>query len=90
LKEAQQFSWSDDSAKALVVIGDDVPHPPSYTTEEINWWDEMYNLIDMGVKIYGVRADHGCNSVAFYQELSECSGTVSITFKSFDLITNMV
>lgn len=51
LREARFFSWDDDAAKALVVIGDEVPHPPSYTTEKINWWEELDCLVNLGVKI---------------------------------------
>ncbi len=45
------MSWEEDTSKALVMIGDEVPHVPSYTTENINWWDELDCLINLGVKI---------------------------------------
>lgn len=51
----KKFSWSPDYSKALVMIGDEVPHPPSYTTKKINWKTETDKLSEMGVKIYGVR-----------------------------------
>lgn len=51
LREARFFSWEDDTSKALVIIGDEVPHEPSYTTEKINWWEELDCLVNMGVKI---------------------------------------
>ncbi len=31
--------------------GDEVPHPPSYTSERINWWNELDALIKMGIKV---------------------------------------
>eukprot|EP01113_Clastostelium_recurvatum_P000510 TRINITY_DN10233_c0_g3_i1.p1 TRINITY_DN10233_c0_g3~~TRINITY_DN10233_c0_g3_i1.p1 ORF type:complete len:405 (+),score=99.60 TRINITY_DN10233_c0_g3_i1:78-1292(+) len=86
---ARSFSWSSESAKALVVIGDCEPHPPSYTTLRINWWDELDALIDLGVKVYGVQAFTNENSRPFYEELSERSGTVSIQFNHFHLIVDM-
>eukprot|EP00026_Physarum_polycephalum_P003625 Phypoly_transcript_03638.p1 GENE.Phypoly_transcript_03638~~Phypoly_transcript_03638.p1 ORF type:complete len:690 (+),score=148.68 Phypoly_transcript_03638:252-2321(+) len=89
LKEARFFSWEDDTSKALVMIGDEVPHPPSFTTENINWWEELDCLVNMGVKVYGVRALNSNHSIPFYQEMSERSGTVSITFNSFHLIVDM-
>jgi len=89
LKEAKSFSWSPGSSKALVVIGDEVPHEPSYTKEKINWWEELDQLIDMGVKIYGVRALNSDHAKYFYEELSERSGAVSIRFQSFQLIVDM-
>jgi Ras-related C3 botulinum toxin substrate 1 len=90
LQEARKnISWREDTSKALVMIGDEVPHTPSYTTEKINWWDELDHLVRMGVKIYGVRALNSNHSIPFYEELSERSGAVSIKFNSFKLIVDM-
>eukprot|EP00732_Lithocolla_globosa_P005729 Lithocolla_globosa_v1_NODE_6141_length_1131_cov_2.368959.p1 type:complete len:249 gc:universal NODE_6141_length_1131_cov_2.368959:844-98(-) len=46
LQVANGLSWNPAAAKALVVIGDEAPHPPSYTDQAINWWDELDNLVD--------------------------------------------
>jgi len=89
LREACKLSWREDSAKALVMIGDEVPHAPWYTTEKINWWEEMAALVNIGVKIYGVRALNSNHSIPFYEELSERSGAVNINFQSFNLIVDM-
>jgi len=89
LKMARSFSWTVGYSKALVIIGDEVPHPPSYTTEKINWWNEVDQLSDMGVKIYGIRALHNQHAVPFYEELSAKTGTVSIHFNNFKLIVDM-
>jgi hypothetical protein len=45
------LDWSEDSAKALVVIGDEVPHELSYTDQNLNWHDELDVLGGMGVKV---------------------------------------
>jgi len=71
LRDSKSLSWSEKASKALVMIGDEVPHPPSYTTSKINWFDELDALSDMGVKIYGVRALNSVHSAPFYEELSE-------------------
>ena len=55
LRRAQQLSWQRDSAKALVVIGDATPHPPSYTDQSVFWRDELEKLVRMGIKVYGVQ-----------------------------------
>jgi len=89
LQVAKTFDWTEDSSKAFVVIGDCYPHPPSYTTEKINWHDELDDLIDLGVKVYGVRALNQSQAAPFYEELSARSGTVSINFQNFGLITEM-
>ena len=51
MRKAQQLDWSEDSAKAFVLIADDVPHAPSYTDQHIYWRDELDVLIGMGVKV---------------------------------------
>jgi len=89
LKKARNFSWTEGYSKALVIIGDDVPHPPSYTTQKINWFDEVDALAEMGVKVYGVRALNNTYAIPFYETISERSGAISISFKNFHLIVDM-
>jgi len=89
LRDARKLSWTEGYSKALVMIGDEVPHPPSYTTEKINWFDEVDKLTEMGIKLYGVRALNQTNAIPFYEELAERSGGVSINFQSFKLIVDM-
>ena len=79
------LSWTPESSRALVMIGDEVPHPPSYTTEKFNWFDECDHLAEMGVKIYGVRALHQTHAIPFYEEMAERTGGVSINFNSFQV-----
>ena len=51
LRKAQGLDWSEDSAKALVVIGDALPHPPGYTDAQVFWKDELTLLTGMGIKV---------------------------------------
>ena len=51
LHQAQRLDWAEDSAKALVVIGDCEPHEVTYTDQHINWHDELDLLKAMGVKV---------------------------------------
>jgi len=83
LQTANELSWSEDASKALVMIGDEVPHPPSYTTEKINWFDELDRLVEKGVKVYGVRALSCTYAIPFYQELSERSGILKHVIRPF-------
>jgi len=86
---AKEISWTPGYSKALVMIGDEVPHPPSYTTEHINWFDELDDLATQGVKVYGVRALNSNHSIPFYEEMAERTGAISIHFSSFHLIVDM-
>ncbi|KAJ8304723.1 hypothetical protein KUTeg_018306, partial [Tegillarca granosa] len=89
LKKAQQLDWSEDSAKALVVIGDCEPHPPSYTDQNIDWHAELDVLKGMEVKVYGVHCGGPCLASQFYMELAEQSDGCYLNLKHFNLITDM-
>lgn len=54
LRVAQEMNWNTSmkvgaANKALVIIGDDVPHPPSWTNLNINWREEANKLKQMGI-----------------------------------------
>ncbi|XP_052796049.1 uncharacterized protein LOC128228656 isoform X2 [Mya arenaria] len=89
LRRAQQLDWSENSAKALVMIGDEPPHHKNYTDQHLFWMDELDVLIGMGVKVYGVQAMSETESTPFYQELSDRSGGFYLKMKDFKLITDM-
>nr|KAI8769744.1 hypothetical protein BgiMline_001767 [Biomphalaria glabrata] len=89
LQRAQQLDWSEDSAKALVLIGDNHPHPPSYTDQRLRWHDDLDLLTGMGIKVYGVQAGNDSESKHFYQELAEVSGGCYLKLDHIDVITDM-
>ncbi|EAL67231.1 hypothetical protein DDB_G0280503 [Dictyostelium discoideum AX4] len=89
LLKAKQLSWSSHTSKAFVLIGDNVPHEPSYTNLNINWFKECDDLYNMGIKIYGVKAGTDSSVSCFYQEIAERTSGISIDFKNFDLITRL-
>ncbi|XP_062610878.1 uncharacterized protein LOC134272693 [Saccostrea cucullata] len=90
LHKAKFLDWSEDSAKALVVIGDAPPHPPSYTDQNINWWNEVELLKGMGVKIYGVLCNRSeGDEKHFYEEIAEQTGGCFLHLNHFNLITQM-
>ncbi|KAK5584042.1 hypothetical protein RB653_005649 [Dictyostelium firmibasis] len=88
LYKAKDLSWSSHTSKAFVLIGDDIPHEPSLTNLKINWFKECDDLHNMGIKIYGIKANSSRNAV-FYDEIAERTGGISIDFKNFDLITRL-
>lgn len=71
-----ELSWTPNSQRALVMIGDATPHGPGYhlNTLKINWKDETKVLYEeMNVRIYAVQA-LGCSmSTSFYSELARIS-----------------
>lgn len=77
LREARKLSWRKDAGnKALVMIGDAPPHPPSYTSEQIWWRDELKELMKMGIKVYGVQCGVESNTKLFYEEIASFTGGV--------------
>ncbi|KAH9505102.1 hypothetical protein Btru_059531 [Bulinus truncatus] len=89
LKRAQLLDWSEDSAKALVLIGDNHPHPPSYTDQQLKWHEDIDTLSSMGIKVYGVQAGRDEESKNFYMEISGVSGGCYLKLDHIDVITDM-
>jgi len=90
LREAQDYDWTADALKVLVMIGDDVPHPPARTPDKIDWRKEADKLADAGVVIYGVQALNRSYATAFYRELANKSGGFHLTLDQFSHITDLV
>ncbi len=55
LHESRQLSWRPNSTRALVILGDDLPHEPTYSYNylRLDWKIEAAALAAEGVKIYG-------------------------------------
>jgi len=85
------LSWNKDTTvnKALVMIGDALPHPPSYTDQNFYWRDEVDELAKLGVKIYGVQAGKDPTSTLFYDQMASASGGVYLNLQKLPLITDM-
>ncbi|KAJ8298601.1 hypothetical protein KUTeg_022661 [Tegillarca granosa] len=70
----RDFTWTPNSTKILVMIGDANPHEPDYelNTDNIDWREEVKHLHDvMGIKIYGVQAMENEGADKFYKTLAE-------------------
>lgn len=73
-KVREELSWTPDSQRSLVVIGDASPHPPSYhlNTLKIDWKEEAKKLYnEMGVRIYSVQCLNYGGSDTFYRKIAE-------------------
>lgn len=89
LHQAQSLSWSKDSQKTLVMIGDDIPHAPAQTPQQLNWRTELKQLINQGITVYGVQALNRSHANLFYQELAEKSGGYRLSLDQFAHITDL-
>lgn len=94
LHEARGLAWRSGRSKVLVMIGDDVPHEPSYpeNKQKLDWRNELELLTAMGVKVYGVHAMPGCrqHSKAFYTSVAKRTGGFYLTLDQFAYITDMI
>jgi hypothetical protein len=71
------------------MIGDDIPHSPGYTDQNVHWREEVDVLGGMGVKVYGIHAMNNARSRPFYQEIARRTGGCYVQFKNFAVITEM-
>src|SRR5262245_354814 len=90
LREAHDLSWTAGTTKALVVIGDDVPHPAPHTPGKIDWRKELERLAGAGVAVYGVQCLNRRYATQFYEELARKSGGFHIDLDQFSFVTDIV
>ena len=84
LNEAQKYNWSTDSKKLLVLIGDEVPHPPAHNPGRLDWREETRKLTKMGVLVHGVQCLNRKHATPFYRDLAEMTGGVHIPLAQFN------
>jgi len=89
LRDALSLSWDPNHSKALIVIGDEIPHPASYTDQAIFWKDYVKDLANAGIAVYGVQALSNAHATPFYSEIASSSGGFHLHLKDFALITEM-
>lgn len=91
LHEARSFNWRSD-IKTLIIIGDDVPHSPSYpdNKDRLDWRNEIDLLLKMGVNVYGVQALNRIHATPFYQEIARRTGGFHLTLDQFSSVVELV
>ncbi len=92
LHEARSFNWTHGKSKALVMIGDDVPHSPTekQNVKKLDWRNEISNLTEMGVNVYGVQALNRSHATRFYEEIAERTGGFHIELDQFSHVTDTI
>ncbi|MEH2062893.1 MAG: vWA domain-containing protein [Nostoc sp.] len=89
LHESQSLSWSKSATKSLVLIGDDIPHPPAHNPKKLNWRKELDKLAEAEITVYGVQALNRAHATPFYQELAQKSGGFHINLDQFSYISDL-
>jgi hypothetical protein len=91
LNKSRYLTWDGKRTKALVLIGDDIPHKKGdyhYNHPEAkigipDWRAEAKALKSHGVSIYPVQALGNRYATTFYQELADISGTPKLDLAQF-------
>ena len=90
LHEAQSLNWLKPTKKALVLIGDDIPHGPKDNPGKLNWRDEVDKLGGLGIPVYGVQCLNRRHATKFYEELAHKSGGFHVSLDQFSYVTDLI
>lgn len=101
LQEARKMSWTSSKAKALVIVGDEVPHKigqrlPSRHPGQVNQidWENELSLLHggLGVNVYGVHCLPGVRhgSETFYKGMAQRTKGHYLTLDQFDLMPDLI
>jgi hypothetical protein len=94
LNEARAQNWRAGAKKVMVLIGDDVPHEPSYpgNVKRIDWRNELRLLLEADVHVYGVHAMPGIrqHSKWFYEAVAKETGGYYLTLDQFAAIVDII
>jgi hypothetical protein len=92
LHEARTFSWTSGRTKALVLIGDDVPHGPNYpqNTKKLDWRNELGLLMESNIHVYAVQALARRHATSFYKEVAKATGGYHLQLNQFADVVNLL
>lgn len=86
LNKAKDLKWDVNASKAVVVIGDEEPSDLSYG---IDWRKEANDLVDLGVRLYGVQC-LGNRNQYFYDALAQASDGVRVNLDQFSDVIELL
>ncbi len=92
LHEARGFNWTSGESKALVMIGDEVPHSATeaQNRHRLDWRNEARALNDLGVRIYGVQCLNRRHATSFYSTIASVSGGYHLQLDQFNNINELL
>ena len=92
LHQSKSLSWSAGKSKVLVLMGDDVPHGPSYAqnTKKLDWRNELDLLSEAGIKVYGVQCLNRKHATKFYEEIARKTGGFHLSLDQFSNVTDLI
>jgi hypothetical protein len=92
LHTVRGFNWTAGLTRALILIGDDVPHHKTdyQNTKKLDWRNEAKCLVEMGVKVYSVQALSRRWATSFYTELARIAGTYIPLHQFSDVVAMII
>ena len=92
LNEALNYSWSLNSKKIFVLIGDAIPHEPDYPLNKnrLDWRVEAQKLADKGIEIYSVQCLGRNSCTPFWKKISEIGNGFHLELDQFYDIEQLV
>lgn len=92
LHEARGAAWSSGKTKALVMIGDDVPHGPKYpmNRKNLDWRNELDLLLEAGINVYAVQALGRRHATPFWKEVAVKTGGYHLELNQFAYVRDMI
>jgi hypothetical protein len=92
LYEARSMSWTSGKNKALVMIGDDIPHGPSYPPEheEAGLEERAGLLLESNIHVHAVQALSRRHATAFYEEVAKKTGGYHLELHQFSHVTDLI
>lgn len=92
LNVARTLSWSAGKNKAVVLIGDEVPHPPTYpeNKKRLDWENEARLLTEAGIHVHAVQALARGHATSFYRKLAAVTGGCHLQLDQFSHVTDLL
>lgn len=92
LNRVRSLKWRSGKSKVLVLIGDDVPHGPTYpdNKEDLDWRNELGLLLEQGIHVYAVQALARRHATHFYKEVAEKTGGYHLSLLQFNAINDLI
>ncbi|KAL3869276.1 hypothetical protein ACJMK2_041979 [Sinanodonta woodiana] len=95
MRQVQTLSWTNGSHRALVLIGDTLPHEAndSGNVQRLVWKNEVARLRDMGVKIYAIQCgDSGYRdeTTSFFRYIASRSFGYYMSLSNFSQVSQLL
>ena len=92
LHEARSLKWTSGKTRAMVMIGDAVPHGPNehQNTKKLDWRNELGLLLESNIHVYAVQALARPHATKFYKEVAKVTGGYHLELNQFSDVENLL